>query len=114
MRLLLGIGACGNYLAGVKVIGQWFPTKDSGLAACCFNGGSLAGAILAPPLVTFLMCHYGWQSGLRVASVAGMLWLLPWWKTYWEPWRYSALPGDARAAALARAARRELRDAALH
>jgi hypothetical protein len=29
-----------------------------------------------------------------------MLWLLPWLKTYWEPWRYSALPGDARAAAL--------------
>jgi MFS family permease len=71
MRLLLGVGACGNYLAGVKVIGQWLPPEDRGLAACCFNGGSLAGAILAPPLVTFLMLHYGWQSAFVLRAWPG-------------------------------------------
>jgi ACS family hexuronate transporter-like MFS transporter len=100
MRFLLGIGECGNYSAGVKVIGQWFPPKDRALAAGFFNGGSLAGAILAPPLVTFLILHYGWQSAFLLPSAAGALWLLPWLKTYWEPWRHPALPEEARAAAL--------------
>lgn len=99
MRFLLGIGECGNYSAGVKVIGQWFPPKDRALAAGIFNGGSLAGAIVAPPLITYLMLHYGWQSAFLLPSAAGLIWLLPWLKSYWEPWQHPALPEEVRAEA---------------
>ncbi len=99
MRFLLGIGECGNYSAGVKVIGQWFPPKDRALAAGFFNGGSLAGAIVAPPLITYLIMHYGWRSAFVLPSAAGALWILPWLKTYWEPWKHPALTAEERAAA---------------
>jgi ACS family hexuronate transporter-like MFS transporter len=91
MRVLLGIGECGNYSAGIKVIGQWFPPERRALAAGIFNGGSLAGAIIAPPLITMLTIRYGWQSAFLLPTAAGFLWVLPWLRTYWEPWRHPAL-----------------------
>jgi len=99
MRLLLGVGECGNYSGGVKVIGQWFRPRDRALAAGFFNGGSLAGAIAAPPLITWLMLHHGWRSAFVLPSFAGALWVLPWLKTYWEPWRHPSLPKEMRAEA---------------
>jgi ACS family hexuronate transporter-like MFS transporter len=102
MRFLLGVGECGNYSAGIKVIGQWFPAERRALAAGFFNGGSLVGAIVAPPLVTYLMLRYGWQSAFLLPSVAGALWVVPWLMTYWEPWKHPALPESARQATLVR------------
>src|ERR1051326_2208512 len=101
MRFLLGIGECGNYSAGIKVIGQWFPVKHRALAAGFFNGGSLAGAILAPPLVTFLLLRYGWRSAFLLPSIAGALWVIPWLFTYWEPWKHPALRVNGRSVAAA-------------
>jgi ACS family hexuronate transporter-like MFS transporter len=92
MRFLLGVGECGNYSAGIKVIGQWFPPKDRALAGGFFNGGALLGAIIAPPLVTFVTLHYGWRAAFLIPSGAGALWLLPWLKTYREPPAAKAQP----------------------
>ena len=85
MRFLLGFGECGNYSAGIKVIGQWFAPKDRALAGGFFNGGALAGAIIAPPLVTYLVIHHGWRAAFFLPSAAGALWVLPWIWTYREP-----------------------------
>ena len=30
-RFLLGVGECGNYSGGVKVIGEWFPARERAL-----------------------------------------------------------------------------------
>src|SRR5215471_3549914 len=49
-RFLLGMGEAGNWPAGVKVVAEWFPTRERALASGIFNGGSAFGAIVAPPL----------------------------------------------------------------
>jgi ACS family hexuronate transporter-like MFS transporter len=85
MRFLLGFGECGNYSAGIKVIGQWFPPKDRALAGGFFNGGALAGAIIAPPLITYLTIHHGWRAAFLLPSAVGALWVVPWLRTYREP-----------------------------
>src|ERR1700709_865134 len=36
-RFLLGVGEAGNYPAGVKIIGEWFPPKERSLASGIFN-----------------------------------------------------------------------------
>lgn len=51
LRFLLGVAECGTYSAGVKVIGQWFPAEERAFACGIFNSGSLAGAIIAPPVI---------------------------------------------------------------
>lgn len=96
LRFLLGLGECGTYSGGAKVIGQWFPVRERALAAGLFNSGSLAGAIFAPPLIVFLTLRLGWPSAFLIPSLAGVLWILPWLKLYWEPWRHPRLSQEER------------------
>jgi ACS family hexuronate transporter-like MFS transporter len=91
LRFILGLAECGVYSGGTKVIAQWFPPEDRAFAAGIFNSGSLAGAIAAPPLIVYLTLHFGWRIAFLVPSVAGLIWIVPWLRTYWEPWRHPRL-----------------------
>jgi len=91
LRFLLGLAECGAYSGGTKVIAQWFPPEDRALAAGIFNSGSLAGAIVAPPIIVMITLHYGWRAAFVLPSLAGVLWIAPWLRTYWEPWRHPLL-----------------------
>lgn len=91
LRFILGLAECGVYSGGTKVIAQWFPPEDRAFAAGIFNSGSLAGAIVAPPLIVYLTLHFGWRAAFLVPSVAGLIWIVPWLRTYWEPRRHPRL-----------------------
>jgi ACS family hexuronate transporter-like MFS transporter len=91
-RFLLGMGECGFYSGGVKVIGRWFPVEERALAGGLFNSGSLAGSVLAPPIITALLLRYGWPAAFWVPSVLGALWIVPWLLVYRSP---EAAPGKS-------------------
>lgn len=97
LRFFLGTGECGTYSGGVKVIAQWFPTRERAFASGLFNCGSLVGAVFAPPLIVWLMLHYGWPSAFLLPGAMGLLWLIPWAKIYWEPGRHPGLSPEERA-----------------
>jgi ACS family hexuronate transporter-like MFS transporter len=96
LRFLLGMGECGNYSGGVKIISQWFPPRERALAGGLFNSGSLVGAILAPPLIVGIIRRFGWHYAFILPSALGFLWLAPWLLSYWEPWRHPRLSEEAR------------------
>jgi ACS family hexuronate transporter-like MFS transporter len=81
-RFLLGIGEAGNWPAGVKVAAEWFPEGERVLACGVFNSGSAVGAILAPPVVSWILLRLGWQSAFAFVGAMGFVWLLLWWPTY--------------------------------
>ncbi len=84
-RFLLGIGEAGNWPASVKVVAEWFPVKERALASGIFNSGSAVGAILAPPLVVWIMLHYGWREAFMWIGASGGLWLVIWFFVYHTP-----------------------------
>ena len=84
-RFLLGMGEAGNWPAAVKVVAEWFPEKERALASGLFNSGSAVGAILAPPIVAYLLLQFGWQSAFVFTGVAGLLWLAFWGRIYRTP-----------------------------
>ncbi len=84
-RFLLGIGEAGNWPAGVKVVSEWFPTRERAMACGIFNSGSSVGAILAPPIVAFILLTLGWRTAFVGVGAVGFLWLLFWWPTYRTP-----------------------------
>lgn len=96
LRFFLGTGECGTYSGGVKVISQWFPTRERALASGLFNCGSLVGAVFAPPLIVYLMIHHGWPSAFLLPGAIGILWLIPWLRIYWEPSRHPRLSVEER------------------
>ena len=96
LRFFLGIGESGTYSGGVKAIGHWFPPAERALAAGLFNSGSLAGAVIAPPLIVYLTLNFGWQSAFLIPSVASLIWLFPWLMIYREPSRHPCPASTAR------------------
>src|SRR6478735_6669397 len=84
-RFLLGMGEAGNWPAGVKVVSEWFPARERALAAGIFNSGAAIGAIIAPPLITWIVLQYNWQTAFVCVGVAGYLWLVGWWLVYYTP-----------------------------
>ena len=84
-RFLLGMGEAGNWPAAVKVVAEWFPVRERALASGIFNSGSSIGAVIAPPLVAWIVLRFGWPSAFLTVGLTGFLWLAVWWCVYYTP-----------------------------
>jgi len=84
-RFLLGMGEAGNWPGAVKVVAEWFPERERALASGLFNSGSAVGAIIAPPLVAYLILQFSWQAAFAFVGLAGLLWLIAWFAMYHTP-----------------------------
>lgn len=82
IRFWMGTGECGNYSGGIKTVCRLFTNKQRTLAIGIFNGGSMVGATLAPPLIVLLMQRYGFRAAFLVPALAGALWVPAWWFLY--------------------------------
>jgi ACS family hexuronate transporter-like MFS transporter len=97
-RFFLGGFEAANYPAGIKAVGEWFPPKDRTIATGIFSAGSGLGAIIAPPLIAWLILRFGWQAAFIAPGAVGLLWLLPWLLIYNEKYRTSEPPNLAPTA----------------
>ncbi len=84
-RFLLGIGEAGNYPAAMKAISEWFPKEERSKAVGILNMGPGMGAIIAPPLMAWLILTVGWKMAFVVTGALGFFWLLLWRWVYYEP-----------------------------
>jgi len=84
-RSLLGITEAGNFPGGAKAVAEWFRPKERTLATGIFNMGAGIGAIIAPPLVAFLILNYNWQTAFVVTGAFGLFWAILWAWLYRSP-----------------------------
>lgn len=95
-RALLGTFEAGNYPAALKAIAEWFPKSERSTAVGIVNMGPGLGAILAPPLVAWLILSVGWRGSFVVTGAIGFLWLVAWRQLYHPPGEHPLLtPGEA-------------------
>jgi ACS family hexuronate transporter-like MFS transporter len=66
----------------VKVVSEWFPPKERALASGIFNSGAAIGALLAPPLVAWIVLTWGWPTA--VVAEPGFV-VAAWWLIYRFP-----------------------------
>ena len=102
-QFLLGVGEAGNYPAGVKLIAEWFPVEERSFASGIFNSGASIGAILAPPLLAWIVLASGWRTAFVIIGLLGFLWLAAWLVYYREP-HAAACEGSGGASSSADAA----------
>lgn len=84
-RFLLGMGEAGNWPAATKVVSEWFPARERGLAVGIFDSGSFLGGMLAPPLVAWILIAFGWRAAFLFTGAIGFLWLILWLWIYRGP-----------------------------
>ena len=78
-RLLLGAGEAGNWPAAAKLVGEWFPARERALASGLFNSGASVGAVIATPIIAWMVLRWGWQSAFIVMGLLGIVWIAGWW-----------------------------------
>ncbi len=78
VRFLLGVGEAVVYPASNQFVARWIPTQERGIANGWIFAGVGAGAGLSPPLITYVMLHYGWRSSFYLCAAIGLLAGLVW------------------------------------
>ncbi|MGV9379483.1 MFS transporter [Nonomuraea sp. NPDC003707] len=68
----VGVFAGCDYSAGVKLISQWFPSKDRGFAMGVFMTATSLGTVIANAVVPSLIAASGWRTSYHVFGAASM------------------------------------------
>jgi ACS family glucarate transporter-like MFS transporter len=73
IRFLLGAGEAIIYPASNQFVARWIPSKERGVANGVIFAGVGVGAGVTPPLITFLLIHYGWRLSFWISAGIGLL-----------------------------------------
>jgi ACS family hexuronate transporter-like MFS transporter len=82
LRFLLGMGEACSWPGATKVVAEWFPARERGLAVAIFDSGSSIGSIIAAPLVAWVTVALGWRYAFVVSGLIGLIWLVAWLLIY--------------------------------
>jgi ACS family hexuronate transporter-like MFS transporter len=111
-RAFLGITEAVNFPAAYKVVAEWFPRAERSLASGFITAGTGLGAIVAPPLIAFLIGTFdalhaqglspihGWHAAFVVPGLLGFVWVWVWNRHYRSPESDPSLSDDERALVL--------------
>ncbi|MBM3735415.1 MAG: MFS transporter [Acidobacteria bacterium] len=84
-RMLLGIGEPGNFMAASRAISELYEPKERAFVHGLVQAGASVGAVIAPPVIYFLLQAYNWQTAFVVTGATGFLWLAAWLWLYRTP-----------------------------
>lgn len=84
-RFLLGIGEGGGFPGSAKAVSEWFPARERSFAFGIFNTGSSLGAVIAPPLIAFIITTFSWRWVFVISGLFGLVWVIAWLRMYATP-----------------------------
>jgi len=96
-RFLLGLGESFATPTAAKVLTEWIPRKERGLATAVFSTGNFVGAMVAPPLVAWLTLSTRWQFSFLATGSLGFLLCGTWLWFYQSPEVHPMLEPEERA-----------------
>ena len=73
IRFLLGIGEAVVYPASNCVVAAWMPSTERGISNGFIFTGVGFGSGITPPLITYIMMHYGWRWSFWVSAALGLI-----------------------------------------
>ena len=96
-RLVMGAGEASSYPAGGKVIREWIPARERGIAAAVLNSGSYAGPAIGALVVAWAVQLFGWRTGFVLVGSSGAIWLICWLIWFRKPEHATFIGEDERA-----------------
>jgi ACS family glucarate transporter-like MFS transporter len=78
VRFVLGMGEAVVYPASNRLVAKWIPTTERGVANGFIFAGVGAGAGITPPLITYILIHWGWEWSFYVSALIGVVAAVGW------------------------------------
>ncbi len=78
VRLLLGVGESVIFPAANRLVANWIPPKERGLANGLVFAAVGIGGGMAPPLITAAISMDGWRWGFWICAMLGVVMLAVW------------------------------------
>ena len=97
MRLVMGLGEASTHPAGARVVREWIPASERGIANAIFISGSYAGPALGAMLAAWISDVAGWRTAFFVVGAIGFGWLAAWLIWFGSPENVMWLSEDERA-----------------
>ncbi|HVY14859.1 MAG TPA: MFS transporter [Rhodopila sp.] len=104
-RVLLGVGEAPSAPAGTKVLSEWLPDQERGLAGSLNVAGVPLGVFVGSPLISWLLTRFSWQMVFIVTGLLAVLWGIGWTAYYRLPDRHAGASDTERNHILANNAR---------
>lgn len=73
VRFSLGLGEAVVFPASNRLVASWIPSQERGLANGLIFAGVGVGAGITPPLITYILTHYGWRWSFWISAVIGLV-----------------------------------------
>jgi MFS transporter, ACS family, glucarate transporter len=73
VRFLLGAGEAVVFPSCNRTVASWIPISERGIANGIIFAGVGFGAGITPPLVTWIMLHWGWRWSFWLSAIVGLL-----------------------------------------
>jgi MFS family permease len=86
-RIVMGVGESTSWPASNRIIREWFPASERGLANAIFGAGSAAGPAIGAVAISYLVGSFGWRTGFIAAGLIGFVWLTAWVLMFGQPER---------------------------
>jgi ACS family hexuronate transporter-like MFS transporter len=96
LRAALGFAEGAFSPGGLKVVSEWFPAKERGLAGGLYNIGPSVGQMLAPPLVVWAILNYSWQASFVIVGIISLAWVVLWLVFYHPVATHPSLSAEER------------------
>ncbi|MED4206947.1 MFS transporter [Neobacillus mesonae] len=78
IRVLMGIGEAPAFPTNTRVISDWLPSHERGMANGIFNSGTAIGIGITTPILAWIIENWGWQTSFVVIGSLGFVWLVFW------------------------------------
>lgn len=78
VRCILGIGESVIFPASNRLVANWIPSSERGLANGLIFAGVGVGAGIAPPLITTIMLSHDWRAAFIASAAIGVVVLSVW------------------------------------
>ena len=91
LRGALGLVEGSAQPAGMKLVAEWFPARERGVAGGIYQIGASFGAVFAPPLVAWAVLNHSWRAAFFIAGALGLVWVIAWLFWYAPPAKHRRL-----------------------
>jgi ACS family glucarate transporter-like MFS transporter len=78
VRFLVGIGEAANSPNNNKIVANWIGSEHHGIGSSFTIVGIGIGGALTPPLISWVMQHWGWRSSFYLSGLLGLFVVLVW------------------------------------